>query len=229
MSRPPAKPSNSVERAYEALRAMTVQFELKPGERLNEVEIARQLDMSRAPLREAMNRLVTEGLLTVVPNQGFSCRKLSASEIASLYEVRADLEAAGAKAAALRAKRGEVEELDRYWRDVRVKQDKTPIETLVARDEEFHLRLAALSGNRERVRMLGNINARIHFVRRINLETPARLKESFAEHEAIIARLLEGDGDGAAEVIRSHLALSAEEAAVSIREGLARIYADSVA
>jgi DNA-binding GntR family transcriptional regulator len=184
--------------------------------------------MSRAPLREAMNRLVTEGLLTVVPNQGFSCRKLSASEIASLYEVRADLEAAGAKAAALRARRGEVEELDRYWRDVRVKQDKTPIETLVARDEEFHLRLAALSGNRERVRMLDNINARIHFVRRINLETPARLKESFAEHEAILARLLQGDGDGAAEVIRSHLALSAEEAAITIREGLARIYADSV-
>jgi DNA-binding GntR family transcriptional regulator len=232
MSRPPSQPtgktSNSVERAYEALRAMAVQFDLKPGERLNEVEIARQLDMSRAPLREAMNRLVTEGLLTVVPNQGFSCRKLSASEIASLYEVRADLEAAGAKAAALRARRGEVEELDRYWRDVRVKQDKTPIETLVARDEEFHLRLAALSGNRERVRMLDNINARIHFVRRINLETPARLKESFAEHEAILARLLQGDGDGAAEVIRSHLALSAEEAAITIREGLARIYADSV-
>lgn len=233
MSRPAkvssAKASNSVERAYEALRVMAVQFDLKPGERLNEVEIARQLDMSRAPLREAMNRLVTEGLLTVVPNQGFSCRKLSASEIASLYEVRADLEAAGAKAAALRAKRGDVEELDRYWHDVRVKQDKTPIEALVVRDEEFHLRLAALSGNRERVRMLDNINARIHFVRRINLETPARLKESFAEHEAILARLLQGDGDGAAEVIRSHLALSAEEAAVSIREGLARIYADSVA
>ena len=225
----PKAPANSVERAYEALRSMTVRFELKPGARLNEVEIARRLDMSRAPLREAMNRLVTEGLLTVVPNQGFSCRKLSASEIASLYEVRADLEAAGARAAALRAKRGELEELDTYWSKVAAAQDTTPIETLVARDEEFHLRLAALSGNRERVRLLENINARIHFVRRINLETPERLKESFAEHAAILERLLEGDGDGAAEVIRSHLALSAEEAAVTIREGLARIYADSVA
>jgi DNA-binding GntR family transcriptional regulator len=78
------------------------------------------------------------------------------------------------------------------------------------------------------VRLLENINARIHFVRRINLETPERLKESFAEHAAVMARLLKGDGDGAADVLRSHLALSAEEAAGYIRKGLARIYADSV-
>ncbi|HET6622274.1 MAG TPA: GntR family transcriptional regulator [Dongiaceae bacterium] len=231
MSRPSEakRPTNSVERAYEALRAMAVRFELKPGERLNEVEIAKRLAMSRAPLREAMNRLATEGLLTFVPNQGFSCRKLSASEIASLYEVRADLEAAGARAAALRARRGELEELDAYWSKVAASQATTPIETLVARDEEFHLRLAALSGNRERVRMLENINARIHFVRRINLENPARLRESFAEHAGVLVRLLQGDGEGAAELLRSHLALSAEEAAVVIREGLARIYAESVA
>ena len=77
--------------------------------------------------------------------------------------------------------------------------------------------------------MLENINARIHFVRRINLETPARRNESFAEHEAITACLLNGDGNGAADLLRRHLALSAEEAASSIREGLARIYAESVA
>jgi DNA-binding GntR family transcriptional regulator len=225
----PKASATSAERAYQALRAMAVRFEFKPGERLNEVEIARRLDMSRAPLREAMNRLVTEGLLTVVPNQGFSCRRLSATEIASLYEVRADLEAAGARAAALRANRGALEELDAYWSKVAATQATTAIETLVARDEEFHLRLAALSGNPERVRMLENINARIHFVRRINLETPARLKESFAEHAAVLVRLLQGDGDGAAELLRSHLALSAEEAAGFIREGLARIYAESVA
>lgn len=221
--------STSVVRAYEALRNMAVRFELKPGERLNEVELARGLEMSRAPLREAMNRLVTEGLLTFVPNQGFSCRRLSASEIAALYEVRADLEAAGARAAARRATRGEILELDEFWHRIAREQDTTPLDTLVERDEEFHLRLAALSGNRERMRMLENINARIHFVRRINLETPQRRKESFAEHEAVTLCLLNGDGDGAADLLRRHLALSAEEAATSIREGLARIYAESVA
>lgn len=221
--------STSVQRAYEALRGMAMRFELKPGERLNEVELARSLAMSRAPLREAMNRLVTEGLLTFVPNQGFSCRRLSAQEIAALYEVRAELEAAGAQAAAKRATRGELEALDRFWRQTASVQDDTPLEELVQRDEEFHLKLAALSGNLERVRLLENINARIHFVRRINLENPARRKASFAEHESVMECLLAGNGDRAAEFLRRHLTLSAEEAASTIREGLARIYAESVA
>lgn len=221
--------STSVQRAYEALRGMAMRFELKPGERLNEVELARGLAMSRAPLREAMNRLATEGLLTFVPNQGFSCRRLSAAEIAALYEVRAELEAAGARIAATRAKRGDLEELDRFWKQSEARQETTPLEEMVARDEEFHLRLAALSGNPERVRLLENINARIHFVRRVNLESAARRRASFAEHEAVVECLLRGDGDGAAELLRRHLTLSAEQAASTIREGLARIYAESVA
>lgn len=221
--------STSVQRAYEALRGMAMRFELKPGERLNEVELARSLAMSRAPLREAMNRLTTEGLLTFVPNQGFSCRRLSAAEIAALYEVRAELEAAGARIAATRAKRGDLEELDRFWKQSEAQQEATPLEEMVARDEEFHLRLAALSCNPERVRLLENINARIHFVRRVNLEHAARRRASFAEHEAVVGCLLRGDGDGAAELLRRHLALSAEQAASTIREGLARIYAESVA
>jgi DNA-binding GntR family transcriptional regulator len=217
-----------VQRAYEALRGMAMRFELKPGEKLNEVELARSLAMSRAPLREAMNRLVTEGLLTFVPNQGFSCRRLSAAEIASLYEVRAELESAGARSAATRAKRGELEALDLFWKQSEAQQEAT-LEEMVARDEEFHLRLAALSGNPERVRLLENINVRIHFVRRLNLETPQRRKASFAEHEAVMKCLLRGDGEAAADLLRRHLTLSAEEAASTIREGLARIYAESVA
>ncbi len=220
--------STSVQRAYEALRGMAMRFELKPGERLNEVELARGLAMSRAPLREAMNRLVTEGLLTFVPNQGFSCRRLSAAEIAALYEVRAELEAAGALAAAKRATRGELDALDLFWKQSEAKQDAT-LEEMVARDEEFHLRLAALSGNPERVRLLENINARIHFVRRLNLESAARRKASFAEHDSVLECLRAGNGDRAAEFLRRHLTLSAEEAASTIREGLARIYAESVA
>ena len=229
MSRVAKSAASSVERAYQALRRMAVRFKFKPNERLNESVIARRLSMSRAPLREAMNRLVTEGLLTVVPNQGFYCRKLSASEIVSLYEVRADLEEAGALAAARRASPGKLIELEAFWRKVEAAQDSAPLETLVAHDEAFHLRLAALSGNPERVRMLENINARIHFVRRINLESPERLRESFAEHASVIERLLRGDGEGAARLLHSHLALSAEEAARSIREGLAQIYAETVA
>src|SRR5262249_41763940 len=141
---------NNVNRAYRVLREKAVCFQFKPGERLNEVEVARDLGMSRAPVREAMNRLVTEGLLTVVPNQGFYCRKLSASEITGLYSVRADLEVGGIHEAGA-AERAAVEAVGHYWQEVVAQADTLPIEALVARDEEFHLKLAGLGGNLERV------------------------------------------------------------------------------
>lgn len=208
---------------------MTIRFVFKPGERLNEVEIAKRLDMSRAPIREAMNRLVTEGLVTVVPNQGFSCRRLSASETTSLYQVRGDLETAAAMEILRTSSREAILELKDFWDRVTEEQETASIDMLVQRDEEFHLRLVALAGNPERVRILQNINARIQFVRRINLEDPVRRKQSFAEHDAIIEKLLGGNDAAAATLLRRHLTVSAEEAAASVSQGLARIYAESVA
>jgi DNA-binding GntR family transcriptional regulator len=65
-----------VDRVYEQLKAMSVSFELKPGERLNEGKLAKRLGVSRTPLREALNRLNTEGFL----GKGFFCRELDAHE-----------------------------------------------------------------------------------------------------------------------------------------------------
>jgi DNA-binding GntR family transcriptional regulator len=220
---------NAAERAYQTLRTQAIRFELKPGQRLNEVELARALGMSRAPVREAMNRLVTEELLSFVPNQGFSCRKLSASEIAGLYVVRADLEAGGLPEVMRQADRGALKELARSNEEIIAQAEKLPVDPLVAHDEEFHLKLTALGGNKERVRLLEHINARIQFVRRINLEAAPRRQTSLAEHGAIMAQLLTGELEAAVTILRRHLTLSADEAMNSVRLELARIYAESVA
>lgn len=225
---PPSTPS-SVERAYGFLRRLAIEFEIKPGERLNEGEIARLLGMSRAPVREAMNRLVSEDLLTVIPNQGFSCRRLSASEIVSLYEVRADLEAAAVSRIPAGQLAQGAADLSAQCAGLRREMRKVAIETLVDRDEEFHMLLAGLSGNLERVGMLRGINARIRFVRRINLEEPARMKRSLEEHLEIVESLKAGNLDEAAQRLRRHLSLSAADAAAFVNQALARIYATTVA
>ena len=67
-----SKSEGNVERAYQALRRMAVNFEFKPGERLNETSLTKRLDISRTPLREALNRLVAEGFLTFSLGKGFS-------------------------------------------------------------------------------------------------------------------------------------------------------------
>lgn len=219
---------NSVNRAYRILREKSVRFDFKPGERLNEVDLARQLGMSRSPVREAMNRLVTEGLLTVVPNQGFSCRKLSASEITSLYAVRADLEAGGIQEAFRTYDAAAVQAVAEFWDDVVARAPTLSIDELVAHDEQFHLKIAALGGNLERVQLLEHINARIQFVRRVNLESNTRSRDGFSEHHQLLQHLLGSDLEAALAVLRRHLALNVDQAMEAIRLGLAQIYAESV-
>src|SRR5258708_8541307 len=93
-----------VDRVYEQLKARAVSYEFKPGERLNEGELAKRLGVSRTPLREALNRLNTEGFLRFTPGKGFFCRELDAHEIFDLYELRKSIELASIRLAIKRAK-----------------------------------------------------------------------------------------------------------------------------
>ena len=67
--------SRSADSVYERVKSMAITYSIRPGERINEVELARRLNVSRTPLREALNRLVTEGFLTAQLNKGFLDRK----------------------------------------------------------------------------------------------------------------------------------------------------------
>jgi len=91
--RPAARTSAGQAELYGAVKAMAVRFDFKPGERINEVELARRLNVSRTPLREVLNQLMVEGFLTRSVNRGFIARLLDAKQIHSLYEYRAVLEA----------------------------------------------------------------------------------------------------------------------------------------
>jgi DNA-binding GntR family transcriptional regulator len=220
------KPSNHAELAYSALREMAKTFAFKPGERLNEVELAERLKMSRSPIREALNRLSTEGLLTWRPNHGFFCRQLRATEISSLCEVRIDLELGAIKPAIKCADKRTLRAIKASWQDVVARANALTTEALVGYDEEFHLALARASKNEERVRLLESINVRLNFVRRINLEREDRRRETFREHHAFIDAVIAGNVATAEGHMRRHLLLSAKEALDALPLSLVRIFAD---
>ncbi|MBP1861798.1 GntR family transcriptional regulator [Rhizobium herbae] len=220
---------NTVERAYAYLRDRTISFGFRPGERMNEVELAAILGMSRAPVREALNRLIVDGLVAFEPRRGFFCRKLSATEITELFGVRADLELSAVRQACAVASQSDIEIQQARWTDVETHKPGMAIDTLVEADEAFHLGIAALAGNAERLKYLRNINARIRFVRRINLEDPARRSASLGEHSLILDAISRRDADGAVALMQHHLSFSSEEVKSRIHEGLARIYAEEVA
>lgn len=221
---PVPRAADSVNRVYAAIQRMAVNFEFRPEQRINEVELAAQLKVSRTPVREALNRLVIEGLITLVPNKGFFCRPFDVDQIMSLFEVRAALESLAVGLAAERATDEGIDELIAFWTEVRAQGGTMTPDELTDRDEAFHIRIAQLAGNLEVVRMLEGINARIRFVRRIEIENPSRRVTTFDEHLAVAEALKARDKGLAVRRMSDHIAVAVADAVAAMKEGLARIY-----
>jgi len=212
-----------VERAYQALRAKAIDFEFRPGEAVKVLALARQLELSRTPVKEALNRLVTEGLFEVT-EAGFVARSPDADEIVELYELRGILETAAFHLACARAKDREVADLAAWWSGVSPGYADLSISDTTRLDEAFHERFALLGRNRELVRELRRICARIRFFRAIDLDYQSYRSPYYEDHVAIVEALRRRDPDGGQEIINRHIAMSRERAVEVIKEALARIF-----
>lgn len=212
----------SVDKLYDAVKDMSVAYRLKPGSRLNEVELAKSLGASRTPLREALNRLVAERLLDFRPGRGFFCRALDATEVFELYEVRRMLEVEAVKLVCARAPDAAITAIrdDPSLYDWRMFGQ--PIQELVAKDEAFHMQVAALGGNGELVHQLRRINERIRFVRWLDMDK--RVQDTKAEHKAIIKALVARDEDVATGLMRAHIERRLDQIDAVVREGFSTIY-----
>jgi DNA-binding GntR family transcriptional regulator len=212
-----------VDRVYEQLKAMSISFEFKPGERLNEGELAKRLGVSRTPLREALNRLNTEGFLRFAPGRGFFCRELDANEIFDLYELRKSIEVASVHLALTRAKNDDIDALLAFLDATGPDPGERTSVELVALDETFHERLMAMSNNAEMLRVLRNVNARIRFVRWIDMDRINRTTTQ-AEHRAVVQALKARDEATCAAVLEKHIDRRLDTITAAIKEGYAQIY-----
>jgi DNA-binding GntR family transcriptional regulator len=223
------KKGSSVDRIYAQLRQMAMNYQFRPGEPLNETELAASLGVSRTPLRVVLNRLVAEGLLEFVPRRGFSGRPLDAKMIYDLYEMRCGLEVISARFATQRASDAELEDLIEFWQQA-ARQFATcsPMEC-VQFDEEFHERLARLSQNSELLNLLRLLNARVHFLRFISMEREEFRRDTCTEHQQILAAIQQRQPESVSDRMYAHVMLRQEKLVDVLKEGIARIYmGDSV-
>lgn len=212
-----------VDRVYEQLKAMAVSYEFRPGERLNEGDIAKRFGVSRTPLREALNRLNTEGFLKFAPGKGFFCRKLDAYEIFDLYELRKSIEIAAARLAVTRAKDEDIDALLAFLDATGPDPGKRTVIELVDLDETFHERLMAMSNNAEMLRVLQNVNARIRFVRWIDMDRVNRSTTQI-EHRNVLLGIKARNEAAAISVLEKHIDRRLDQITSAIKEGYAQIY-----
>lgn len=142
----PRKPTTLRAHAAAVVREMVIAGELKPGQRVNEVELSNQLELSRGILREALSALEQEGLLVSKPRRGFFVRRLRPDEAADIFEVRLALETT----AALRIGRGDIdpalEVIGARYDDLERLVDE-PYPVRVRADLAFHESVCACCGN----------------------------------------------------------------------------------
>jgi DNA-binding GntR family transcriptional regulator len=219
------RPADSVLRAYAAIRAQVVDFRLKPGERVNEFQLARQLGLSRTPVREALNRLASEGFLMLTPNRGFFFRPLDIEALVQFYEVRGVLERGAFRLSCARATDAAIADLADFWTDAKLVYLRDDPDEKLDLDETFHLRLAALSGNPEFARQLGAINARIRFARRTEIARGPRHAIMVDDHAKLIAALQRRDAAMGCAILSEHITLSVEDARGVLQDVLGAQYA----
>lgn len=219
---------SSVDRIYTDLKNMASCFAIKPDEKLNEARMAKQLGASRTPLREALNRLVSEGFLTFSKGRGFSCRSLNVDQILDLYQAREAVECKMVELACRRSTTAELKKIRSSLVDSESRyQESSKAAALAELDESFHLAIAELSQNAELIRMLNNLNDRVRFIRTIDLEE--RRIVTPQNHIDIIDAMIAGDVTRAVNGMQSHIVRSSEEATEAVRKAYARIYVPDLA
>lgn len=213
----------AVDRVYEELKSQAISFVIKPGSRLNEGELARQLGVSRTPVREALNRLTVAGFLSFTPSQGFFRKPFDPTEVFDLYEMRQAIEVSTARLAATRASDEGLRELEAFLSLSAGYTDSRDVDRLVRFDEEFHERIVRLAGNQEMLSCLLGINERIRFFRWVDMES-GRRRNTQDEHRQLLQALQARDGERAAATMHSHISRRRDQIVAQVREGYARIY-----
>jgi len=175
-----------------------------PGERLDLNEIAARYGTSRTPVREAMWRLESDGLITAAPHKGFVVSKLPVEEIEELYRIRAVLEGLAARLAAGRLSSEEVDALNTRVEEMQSELDKGHDHVITTLNLPFHDIIFTAAQSPLLHRYISTLYASTARYRGLTTTWPGRAEEIVREHRAIAAAVIAGQAEEAERIARLH-------------------------
>jgi DNA-binding GntR family transcriptional regulator len=196
------RPGPLRERVYEALLELITTRALEPGRHLVESELAGQLGVSRQPVREALQRLNTEGWVDLRPAQGAFVHEPTQQEADQLLSVRSLLEAEAARLAALNADKAGVDALRDIVAQGRPAVAASDVPRAVALNAAFHAKIMELAGNAVLAELAAQVDRRVRWY----YAPVARLRgdTSWDEHERLIHAIDDRDEQRATRLMREH-------------------------
>ncbi|MDI6870567.1 MAG: GntR family transcriptional regulator [Bacillota bacterium] len=218
--RPPENKALRVEVANEIVRAIA-NGHFKPGDRLVEQHIAKEMGISRAPIREALRELEGQGIVVTVPRKGAFVSHLGQEDVEELFTLRSVVEGLAARLAATRVSGRDLAQLTRYTEEMVAAARRKDTEAFVARDLTFHELIWTRSEHKRLLKVLDGIRTLTRLFMVISkhaLTTDEQLVQEAEGHKPIIEALGARDAERAEAVIRAHITQAGERVAKYLRE-----------
>ena len=195
--------TSRAEHAYRKLIEAIHEGSLKPGSRIRETQLAEWLGISRTPIREAIRRLESEGLICHTPHQGMSIATLDYQSVMELYQMREVLEATAAGLAAKHASEAEIYTLQELLKQQ--KESLNSAEEQARNNKEFHNALYHAAHNRYLLKSLSGLSDAMTLLGTTTYVLPDRQESACSEHQQIVQAIESNDPFAAQEASRNHI------------------------
>lgn len=190
---------------FNTLRRAILRGELKPGERLMEIQLANKLGVSRTPIREAIRRLELEGLVLMIPRKGAEVADITEKNMRDVLEVRRALEELAVQLACDRITQEEIQEMREAAETFRSVLGGDDVTKVAEADEAFHDVIFRATGNDKLIQLLNNLREQMHRYRVEYLKRKEYHEKLLKEHQEIIDRVNNQDKTEATRVIDLHI------------------------
>lgn len=204
--------------AYKALLASIFSGELNSGVIYNEMALAKELGISRTPVREALLELSGQGLVTFLPRKGITINHFSRQDMVEIFEIRRAIESAAVGKVAELSPPLDLKPIEKTLSDQRKAAGKKDLEAFLAADRAFHILFCELTGNRRMKEIMENVRNLIHLMSLRALRIPVRVEAVLEEHEGVIEAVKQGDAQAARKAILHHLEVSERAVIESLRD-----------
>lgn len=202
---------------FNTLRQAILRGELKPGERLMEIQLANKLGVSRTPIREAIRKLELEGLVLMIPRRGAEVAEIKEKSLKDVLEVREALEELAVQLACEHITQEQIVEMKKAAEEVRVALRSKDITKIAQADVQFHDVINAATDNQKLVQLLNNLREQMYRFRIEYLKNESVYSTVLEEHEALMDAIIRKDKAKATEVIGLHIANQSREVTGVIR------------
>ncbi len=197
-------------KAYEWIRDAIESGELEMGTPLPENLLAKEIGVSRTPIREALRSLEQDGYVKIIPQKGAFVSEISLEDLKEIYDIRKLLEPFAALSAVNRIPDGEIDEMERGWKALKraVLAGEVSLSKVSEMDLLLHMTITKYATNKRIGAIITTYHAQIQRFQKLSAQSLANIHETIGQHVEILEKLRERDARGLSSLLYEHIAKS---------------------